>query len=103
MAALIDEVPMGAQANTLPEIERQLAQFARLFVVRHLPGLPRPELEARLYLAMGMTLNACLRIALERPDDLDRERLIDLVALMLLSGLGAQESEQAAEQPGNVS
>ena len=46
-----------------------------------LPGLPRAEIEARLYLAMGMTLNACLRIALERPPELDRERLIDLVAV----------------------
>ena len=53
-----------------------------------LPGLPRDEIEARLYLAMGMTLNACLRIALERPPELDRERLIDLVASMLLAGLG---------------
>lgn len=88
MRALIDGVPMGSQANRLPEVERQLAQFARLGVAARLPGLPREEVEARLYLAMGMTLNACLRIALERPPDLDRERLIDLTALMLLSGLG---------------
>lgn len=76
------------QANRLPEVERQLAQFARLGVASRLPGLPREEIEARLYLALGMTLNACLRIALERPPDLDRERLIDLTVLMLLSGLG---------------
>ena len=88
MAALIDGVPMGSQANRLPEVERQLAQFARLGVASRLPGLPREEVEARLYLAMGMTLNACLRIALERPPELDRERLIDLVASMLLAGLG---------------
>jgi AcrR family transcriptional regulator len=88
MAALIDGVPMGSQANRLPEVERQLAQFARLGVASRLPGLPREEVEARLYLAMGMTLNACLRIALERPPEMDRERLIDLVASMLLAGLG---------------
>ena len=88
MAALIDGVPMGSQANRLPEVERQLAQFARLGVASRLPDLPREEIEARLYLAMGVTLNACLRIALERPPELDRERLIDLAASMLLAGLG---------------
>ena len=93
MRALIDGVPMGSQANRLPEVERQLAQFARLGVASRLPGLPRAEIEARLYLAMGMTLNACLRIALERPPDLDRERLIDLVASMLLAGLGDERSD----------
>jgi len=93
MRALIDGVPMGSQANRLPEVERQLSQFARLGVASRLPGLPRAEIEARLYLAMGMTLNACLRIALERPPDLDRERLIDLVASMLLAGLGDERSD----------
>ena len=67
MRALIDGVPMGSQANRLPEVERQLAQFARLGVAARLPGLPREEVDARLYLAMGMTLNACLRIALGAP------------------------------------
>ena len=93
MRALIDGVPMGSQANRLPEVERQLSQFARLGVASRLPGLPRAEIEARLYLAMGMTLNACLRIALERPPELDRERLIDLVASMLLAGLGDERSD----------
>ena len=87
LVALIDEVPLGSQANTLPEIERQLTEFTRLFVLRHAPKMPRAELDARLYLAMGMTLNACLRIALERPDGLDRERLLELVTDMLVSGL----------------
>ena len=87
LLALIDEVPLGSQANTVPEIERQLTEFTRLFVLRHAPRMPRAELDARLYLAMGMTLNACLRIALERPEHLDRDRLIELVTEMLVSGL----------------
>jgi hypothetical protein len=33
---------------------------------------------------MGVTLNSCLRIALEKPPDLDGEHLIDLVVDMLL-------------------
>lgn len=87
LMALIDEVPLGSQANALPEIERQLTEFTRLFVLRHAPRMPRAELDARLYLAMGMTLNACLRIALERPAGLDRGRLLELVTEMLVSGL----------------
>ena len=87
LLALIDEVPLGSQANTLPEIERQLTEFTRLFVLRHAPRMPREELDARLYLAMGMTLNACLRIALERPEGLDRDHLLALVTEMLVSGL----------------
>jgi AcrR family transcriptional regulator len=87
--ALVNEVPLGTQSNVLPEIERSLAQFTRLYAVQHLPDLPRAELDARIYQAMGITLNSCLRIALERPEDLDEDHLIDLVAAMLAMGLSA--------------
>ncbi len=87
--ALINEVPMGTQSNVLPEIERGLAQFTRIYAAQQLPDLPRPELDARIYLAMGVTLNSCLRIALERPAELDEDHLIDLVAAMLAMGLSA--------------
>jgi AcrR family transcriptional regulator len=86
--ALVNEVPMGTQSNVLPEIERGLGQFTRIYAVQHLGDLPRAELDARIYLAMGVTLNSCLRIALERPADLEEEHLIDLVAGMLALGLG---------------
>jgi len=85
--ALINEVPMGTQSNELPEIERGLAQFTRIYAVQQLPDLPAAELDARIYLAMGITLNSCLRIALERPAELDEDHLIDLVAAMLAMGL----------------
>lgn len=85
--ALVNEVPMGTQSNVLPEIERGLAQFTRIYAVQQLPDLPRAELDARIYLAMGVTLNSCLRIALERPANLDEDHLIDLVAGMLAMGL----------------
>jgi AcrR family transcriptional regulator len=87
--ALVNEVPMGTQANVLPEIERGLAQFTRIYAAQQAPHVPRAELDARIYLAMGVTLNSCLRIALEKPDDLDEDHLIDLVAGMLALGLGA--------------
>jgi AcrR family transcriptional regulator len=87
--ALVNEMPLGTQANVLPEIERGLAQFTRIYAAQQLPDLPRAELDARIYLAMGVTLNSCLRIALEKPADLEEEHLIDLVAGMLALGLGA--------------
>ena len=86
--ALVNEVPLGTQSNVLPEIERGLAQFTRIYAVQRAPGLPRDELDARIYLAMGITLNSCLRIALEKPANLDEEHLIVLVAGMLALGLG---------------
>lgn len=85
--ALVNEVPMGTQSNVLPEIERGLAQFTRIYAAQQLPDLPRQELDARIYLALGITLNSCLRIALERPVELDEDHLIDLVAAMLAMGL----------------
>jgi AcrR family transcriptional regulator len=85
--ALVNEVPMGTQSNVLPEIERNLGQFTRIYAAQHMPGVPREEMDARIYLAMGITLNSCLRIALERPPELDEDHLIDMVAAMLSLGL----------------
>jgi AcrR family transcriptional regulator len=85
--ALVNEVPMGTQSNVLPEIERGLATFTRIYVAQQLPGVPAEELDARIYLAMGVTLNSCLRIALEKPPELDAGHLVDLVVDMLVVGL----------------
>lgn len=85
--ALVNEVPMGTQSNVLPEIERGLATFTRMYAIQHAPQVPAAEMDARIYLAMGVTLNSCLRIALEKPPDLDADHLIDLVVGMLVLGL----------------
>lgn len=85
--ALLDEVPLGSHANALPAVEAQLGQFARMFVAQHAPKLSADEVDTRVYLALGVTLNACLRIALERPPELDRDRLIDLTTGLLVAGL----------------
>ncbi|MFL6155797.1 MAG: TetR/AcrR family transcriptional regulator [Marmoricola sp.] len=87
ISALINEVPLGSHTNVLPEVERGLAQFTRIYVVQQVPQMAPEELDARIYLAMGITLSSCLRIALEKPDHLDAEHLIDLVAGMLSLGL----------------
>jgi AcrR family transcriptional regulator len=85
--ALVNEVPMGTQSNVLPEIERGLATFTRIYVAQQLPDVPAAEMDARIYLAMGVTLNSCLRIALEKPPELDADHLVDLVVDMLVVGL----------------
>jgi AcrR family transcriptional regulator len=85
--ALVNEVPMGTQANVLPEIERGLATFTRIYAAHQLPHVPAAEMDARIYLAMGVTLNSCLRIALEKPPEFDADHLIDLVVDMLVLGL----------------
>ena len=87
ISAMINEVPLGSHTNALPEVERGLAVFTRMYAVQRAPQLPREELEARVYLAMGITLSSCLRIALEKPEHLDAEHLIDLTAGMLALGL----------------
>jgi AcrR family transcriptional regulator len=85
--ALINEVPLGSHANVLPEVETGLARFTRMSAAQHAPDLTGAELEARVHLAMGITLTSCLRIALELPPQLDPEHLIDMVADLSTLGL----------------
>ncbi|MET3962959.1 AcrR family transcriptional regulator [Marmoricola sp. OAE513] len=89
ISAMINEVPLGSHSNALPEVERNLGAFVRMYAVQRAPRMPREELDARVYLAMGITLSSCLRIALEKPEHLDAEHLIDLTAGMLALGLTA--------------
>lgn len=86
-SALVNEVPLGAQSNVLPEVEQQLAQFTRLFVAVHAPHLEAAEADARIYLALGVTLSTCLRIALDPPQGIAEARLLDLTADLLHTGL----------------
>jgi AcrR family transcriptional regulator len=86
-SALVNEVPLGAQGNVLPEVERQLAQFTRMFVATHAPHLDPVEADARIFLAMGVALSTCLRIALDPPAGIAEERLLDLTADLLGLGL----------------
>ena len=85
--ALVSEVPLGTQSNVLPEIERGLATFTRIYAAHQVPQMPAEEMDARIYLAMGVTLNSCLRIALEKPAELDEDHLVNLVVDMLVLGL----------------
>ena len=60
---------------------------------RHLPGLDAERLEGVVFMLMGVLVSTCLRIALGRPDGVDREQLIDLTVAMI--GAGLRDSDDA--------
>lgn len=87
--ALMSESPLGSHGNTMPEVERELAAYVRLFVLRHAPGLPAEERETRIHLALGLTLTSCLRAVFETPAEVDRDRLLEMTTDLLVLGLSA--------------
>jgi len=87
--AMVNQMPAGNNANVLPEIEADLRQLASLLPRRHRPDLAPERLEAVVFLVMGVLVSTCLRIALQRPPEVDREELIGLATSMLTAGLGS--------------
>ncbi len=85
--ALVSQLPAGNNANVLPEVEAQLHHLATLLPRRHLPGLGPDQLEGVVFMLMGVLVSTCLRIALSRPDGVDRGQLIDLTVAMIGAGL----------------
>ncbi len=85
--AMVDQLPAGNNANVLPEIEAQLHNLATLLPRRHLPGLDAGRLEGVVFMLMGVLVSTCLRIALGRPDGVDRDQLVDLAVAMIGAGL----------------
>lgn len=89
MLAMVNQMPAGNNANVLPEIESDLHQLASLLPRRHRPDLAPERLEALVFMTMGVLVSTCLRIALQRPDGVDRDELVDLAVSMLVAGLGS--------------
>lgn len=85
--AMVSQLPAGNNANVLPEVEAQLHHLATLLPRRHLPGLEPDRLEGVVFMLMGVLVSTCLRIALGRPDGVDRAQLIDLTVAMIGAGL----------------
>jgi AcrR family transcriptional regulator len=96
-AALVSAVPLGTQSNVLPDVEQQLAHIARLLLAHHRPDLPDDEAELLTYLGMGVTLAACLRIAVNRPPHLDRNDLIERTANLLTTILATTPKNPRSE------
>lgn len=89
LAAMVDALPAGHHADVLPEVERRLAGLASLLPRRHRPDLPPERLEAVVFMTMGVLVSTCLRLALRRPDHLERELLLDITTQMIAGGLHA--------------
>ncbi|WP_232675784.1 TetR/AcrR family transcriptional regulator [Nocardioides sp. R-C-SC26] len=87
--AIINQMPAGNNANILPEVEAQLRQLASLLPRRHLPDLDEDGLDAVVFMTMGVLVSTCLRIALQRPAHVERERLVAIAVGMLAGGMVA--------------
>jgi AcrR family transcriptional regulator len=89
MLAMVARMPAGTNADVMPEIEANLHQLASLLPRRHRPDLPPEELEGVVFVLMGVLVSTCLRIALQRPEGVRREQLVDLAVAMIAAGLTA--------------
>ncbi|MEE4024375.1 TetR/AcrR family transcriptional regulator [Gordonia sp. PKS22-38] len=69
------------------EVEGPLVPLARILPARLRPDLNPAELDDLVFITMGATANLCLRIALLRPANSDRDALIATAARMLLAAL----------------
>ncbi|WGX94693.1 TetR/AcrR family transcriptional regulator [Nocardioides sp. L-11A] len=87
ITAMVNQLPTGSSANVLPEIEADLHRLASLLPRRHRPDLAPEQLEAVVFMLMGVLVSACLRIALTRPAGVDRDDLVDLTVAMIGAGL----------------
>lgn len=87
--AMVDQTPAGTNANLLPEIERDLHRLATILPRRHLPGRTPEQLEAVVFLLMGVLVSTCLRIALSPPPGVDRDHLVELAVAMTAAGFAA--------------
>lgn len=92
LGALVHESPLGSHQNLLPGIERQLAGYVRVFVLRHAPGLSERERETRIHLALGLAVGTCLRLVFDRPASVDPDRLVEMTADLLTLGLAIPDS-----------
>jgi hypothetical protein len=102
--AMIDASPAGTMANVLPSIEADLYALATVLPRRHRPDAPAEQLDAIVFLSMGVLVTTCVRIALQRPAHLSRDALIDLATAMVLAGFREPPSEPpgSREPPGDL-
>ncbi|MCF8607250.1 TetR/AcrR family transcriptional regulator [Gordonia sp. HY442] len=78
-------VTAGDEGQLWPEVEGPLVPLARVLPARLRPDLLDRELDDLVFLTMGATASLCLRIALFREPDADRDALVAAAARMLLA------------------
>ncbi len=83
------DVPPYLNRMTVQEVERSLLPLGAAIPRRARPDLSQNELDDLVFLTMGVTSSACLRIALQRPPGSDRDKMVALTAKMLAAALTA--------------
>lgn len=82
-------VPPYLNHTAMDEIERSLLPLASAIPSRARPELSQAELSDLVFVTMGVTSSASLRIALQRPPGSDRDAMVRLTARMLAAALTA--------------
>ena len=77
----------GTDPVLAQRVEETLFALARLLPTRHRPDLSPAEIDDLVFVTMGFVANGCLRIALQRPVDGDRDAMVALAAGMLSAAL----------------
>jgi AcrR family transcriptional regulator len=87
LRVLMGDLPRAGGTHGLGATEQRVYQVGRAALVHLLGPVPASELAAITYLAMSTILALSVRIALERPQDLEREDLIDHATRMIFTWL----------------
>ncbi|WP_163752856.1 TetR/AcrR family transcriptional regulator [Mycolicibacter minnesotensis] len=83
------DVPPYLNHTAMDEIERSLLPLGSVIPSRARPDLTPAQLDDLVFVTMGVTSSACLRIALQRPAHADRDAMVRLTATMLAAALTA--------------
>ncbi|MDY6996573.1 MAG: helix-turn-helix domain-containing protein [Actinomycetota bacterium] len=81
------DLPAYLNHTAMDEIERSLLPLGSAIPSRTRPDLSPAQLADLVFLTMGVTSSACLRIALQRPAGSDRDAMVALTARMLAVAL----------------
>ncbi|WP_230987553.1 TetR/AcrR family transcriptional regulator [Mycolicibacter heraklionensis] len=81
------DLPPYLNHTAMDEIERSLLPLGTVIPSRSRPDLSPAELDDLVFVTMGVTSSACLRIALQRPATADRDAMVRLTATMLAAAL----------------
>ncbi|MGW0157780.1 TetR/AcrR family transcriptional regulator [Mycobacterium sp. NPDC003323] len=81
------DIPAYLNHTAMDEIERSLLPLGSAIPGRARPDLDAEQLQDLVFVTMGVTSSACLRIALQRPPGSDRDAMVALTAKMLAAAL----------------
>jgi len=81
------DIPAYLNHTAMDEIERSLLPLGSAIPGRARPDLDADQLQDLVFVTMGVTSSACLRIALQRPTGSDRDAMVALTARMLAAAL----------------